>query len=94
MMPPMRNVSCLVSVLAVVGLIATTACAPADNTSSGTSSSAQKCAKDSLVTLTKGAITFGTDQPAYPPWFIDDDPANGVGDRGFEALCRWRGRRP
>ncbi len=88
MMPPMRNVSCLVSVLAVVGLIATTACAPADNTSSGTSSSPtpQKCAKDSLVTLTKGAITFGTDQPAYPPWFIDDDPANG---KGFESAVAY-----
>ena len=34
MMPPMRNVFCLVSVLAVVGLVTATACAPADNTSS------------------------------------------------------------
>ena len=39
MMPPMRNVSCLVSVLAV-GLVAATACAPADKTSSSSSSGA------------------------------------------------------
>jgi polar amino acid transport system substrate-binding protein len=71
MMPPMRSVSCLVSVLAVIGLATGTACAPADNTSSGPAP-AEQCSKDSLTTLTKGTITFGTDQPAYPPWFIDD----------------------
>ena len=42
--------------------------------------------KDSLTTLTKGAITFGTDQPAYSPWFIDDDPANG---KGFESAVAY-----
>ena len=81
MMPPMRSVFCLVSVLAVIGLAAGSACAPADNTSSGPAP-AEQCSKDSLTTLTKGTITFGTDQPAYPPWFIDDDPANG---KGFES---------
>jgi polar amino acid transport system substrate-binding protein len=89
MMPPMRNVSSFVSLLAVFGLATATACAPVDNQSPNTSSStaaAGACAKDSLTTLTKGAITFGTDQPAYPPWFIDDDPANG---KGFEAAVAY-----
>ena len=86
MMPPMRNVSCLVSMLAVVGLVTATACAPADNTSSAPAPGAEKCTKDSLTTLTTGAITFGTDQPAYPPWFIDDDPANG---KGFESAVAY-----
>jgi polar amino acid transport system substrate-binding protein len=36
--------------------------------------------------LSKGTITFGTDQPAYPPWFIDDDPANG---KGFESAVAY-----
>ena len=85
MMPPMRSVFCLVSVLAVVGLVTATACAPADNTSSGPAP-AEQCSKDSLTTLTKGTITFGTDQPAYPPWFIDDDPANG---KGFESAVAY-----
>ena len=80
MMPPMRSVSCFVSVLAVIGLATGSACAPADNTSSGPAP-AERCSKDSLTTLTKGTITFGTDQPAYPPWFIDDDPANGKSRR-------------
>ncbi len=86
MMPPMRNVSCLVSMLAVVGLVTATACAPADNTSSAPAPGAEKCTKDSLTTLSKGVITFGTDQPAYPPWFIDDDPANG---KGFESAVAY-----
>ena len=85
MMPPMRSVSCLVSVLAVIGLATGSACAPADNTSSGPAP-AEQCSKDSLTTLTKGTITFGTDQPAYPPWFIDDDPANG---KGFESAVAY-----
>jgi polar amino acid transport system substrate-binding protein len=88
-MPPMRNVSSLVSMLAVFGLATATACAPVDNTSSNTSSgsaAAGSCSKDSLTTLSKGTITFGTDQPAYPPWFIDDDPANG---RGFESAVAY-----
>ena len=86
MMPPMRNASCLVSVLAVVGLVTATACAPADNTSSAPAPGGEMCSKDSLTTLTKGTITFGTDQPAYPPWFIDDDPANG---KGFESAVAY-----
>jgi polar amino acid transport system substrate-binding protein len=84
MMPPMWKVSWLVSVLAV-GLAAATACAPADKTSSSPAP-AEQCSKDSLTTLTKGSITFGTDQPAYPPWFVDDDPANG---KGFESAVAY-----
>jgi polar amino acid transport system substrate-binding protein len=75
--------------LAVFGLATATACAPVDNTSSNTSSSsaaAESCNKDTLSTLSKGTITFGTDQPAYPPWFIDDDPANG---KGFESAVAY-----
>jgi polar amino acid transport system substrate-binding protein len=39
-----------------------------------------------LATLSKGSITFGTDQPAYPPWFVDDDPTNG---KGFESAVAY-----
>ena len=37
------------------------------------------CTPDSMDTLTAGTFTIGTDKPAYPPWFIDDEPANGEG---------------
>ena len=90
MMPPMRNVSRLVTTLAAGALFTATACAPVDDTSSSGSASgsasAEQCTKDSLGTLTKGTITFGTDQPAYPPWFVDDDPANG---KGFESAVAY-----
>src|SRR6476659_2978785 len=85
MMRPMRSKSVLVSVPAVIGLLLASACAPADEKPSA-SPAADTCVKDSLTTLTKGAITFGTDQPAYPPWFIDDDPANG---KGFESAVAY-----
>jgi polar amino acid transport system substrate-binding protein len=87
MMPLMRNLSSVVSMLALLGLTAATACAPADETASNSSApAAAACTKDSLATLTKGTITFGTDQPAYPPWFVDDDPANG---KGFESAVAY-----
>ena len=40
------------------------------------------CAKDKLSLKTGGTLTIGTDSPAYPPWFSDDDPTNG---KGFES---------
>ena len=70
--------------LVVAGLTTATACAPAEDASSPAPPEA--CTKDSLTTLAKGSITFGTDQPAYPPWFIDDDPANG---EGFESAVAY-----
>ena len=89
MMRPMRKVSSLVSLLAVFGLTAAAGSAPVDNSASNTSSTpaaAGACTKDSMKTLSKGTITFGTDQPAYPPWFVDDDPANG---KGFESAVAY-----
>ena len=32
------------------------------------------CAKESLQTLTPGTLTVGADNPAYPPYYIPDDP--------------------
>jgi polar amino acid transport system substrate-binding protein len=78
MMPPMRSILSLGSVLVVTGLLWATACTPADEKQSASSAS--------MATLTKGVLTFGTDQPAYPPWFVDDDPANG---KGFESAVAY-----
>jgi len=47
---------------------------------------ADPCAKDSLPLLTPGTLTIGTDQPAYPPWFVDDDPSNG---QGYESAVAY-----
>ena len=33
-----------------------------------------------------GTLTIGTDSPAYPPYFVDDDPTNG---QGFESAVAY-----
>ena len=47
---------------------------------------ADACAKDALVLKTPGTLTIGTDKPAYPPYFVDDDPTNG---KGFESAVAY-----
>lgn len=44
------------------------------------------CTPDDLQTVKAGVFTIGTDKPAYPPWFIDDDPANG---KGYESAVAY-----
>ncbi len=43
------------------------------------------CRPGSGKTVRDGFLTIATDNPAYPPWFIDDDPANGKGFEGAVA---------
>jgi polar amino acid transport system substrate-binding protein len=91
-MPVLRRTAVLLGVLA---LVAAAACAPEDEaappaasaTGSGTpTANADACAKDQLQVITPGKFTVGTDKPAYPPWFIDDDPSNG---QGFESAVAY-----
>lgn len=70
----------LASLLALTTSATGTACAPTGEQSA--SSSPGNCTKDSLSTLYPGIFTVGTDQPAYPPWYVGDDPTNG---EGFES---------
>lgn len=44
------------------------------------------CSVDSLDLVNDGVLTVGTDTPAYPPWFQDDEPANG---EGFESAVAY-----
>jgi polar amino acid transport system substrate-binding protein len=68
---------------ATTALALFTACAPiADNASP----EPQNCEKDELTTLYPGIFTVGTDEPAYPPWYVGDDPANG---EGFESALAY-----
>jgi polar amino acid transport system substrate-binding protein len=71
----MRGATGLLTLIA----FAVAACAPvAEQDAAG----ARHCTKESLATLYPGIFTVGTDQPAYPPWYMGDDPANG---EGFES---------
>ena len=40
---------------------------------------AASCDRDDLNLVVDGQLTIGTDSPAFPPWFEDDDPTNGEG---------------
>jgi polar amino acid transport system substrate-binding protein len=52
----------------------------------GRTAPAGSCAKDQLELEEPGKLTIGTDTPAFPPYFEDDDPTNG---RGFESAVAY-----
>lgn len=82
MMPRMRKILLTASLLALVAA----GCAPAEESEPAPSASPATCAKDSLQTVEPGTFTFATDEPAYHPWFINNDPTNG---QGFESAVAY-----
>lgn len=82
MMRPMDIARAVAVLLATV--MAVSACAP--TAEPYTAPPPQDCHRDKLATLYGGVFTFGADQPAYPPWFIGDNPANG---EGFESALAY-----
>jgi polar amino acid transport system substrate-binding protein len=70
--------------LVAVTLLLTVACAPAPQAPAPKAGSA--CPPGGLPTLKAGLLTFGTDQPVYPPWYMADNPASG---EGFEAAVAY-----
>jgi len=51
-----------------------------------TAEAADACAPDQLALVEPGTLTIGTDKPAYPPYFEDDDPTNR---KGFESAVAY-----
>jgi polar amino acid transport system substrate-binding protein len=87
-MPSMRN---RLAVLLLVALAALTiaACGDDEGDSGSTSSqsaTADSCSKSQLALVNSGQLTVGTDKPAFPPYFEDDDPTNG---KGFESAVAY-----
>jgi polar amino acid transport system substrate-binding protein len=77
------------ALLFAAAVLAAAACAPVDQqpTPSGpTAVDGVPCTKDSLKTLSAGKLIFGTDQPVYSPWYVDDDPTTG---KGFESAVAY-----
>ncbi len=84
--------------MSVVALLGVTACSPTDentaggNTTAGAttapsaSAAADECDKSTLSLLTPGTFTVATDNPAYEPWFSDNDPSNG---KGYESAVAY-----
>jgi polar amino acid transport system substrate-binding protein len=84
----------LPAALLVVLTLALAACGSSDDgsdTTATSSAAAQKpagpaCDNASLELKSPGKLTIGTDKPAYPPYFEDDDPTNG---NGFESAVAY-----
>jgi polar amino acid transport system substrate-binding protein len=71
--------------------VALAACGSSSDSSSSSGSSSAKptanaCTKDKLALRSSGTLTVGTDKPAYPPYFADNDPTNG---KGFESAVAY-----
>ena len=86
-----------IATLATATLVLT-ACAPTDEADPDTTASdsssesprrrpaADECTPDTMETLTAGTLTIATDDPAYEPWFVDNDPTNG---QGYESAVAY-----
>src|SRR5262245_9625341 len=75
--------ACLV--LAATGLAG---CSPLTSGSKpGNNASPAGCAREHLKTLDVSRLTIGTDEPVYPPWFVDNRPDNGKGFEGAVAAA-------
>jgi polar amino acid transport system substrate-binding protein len=67
----------------------------ASQTASASASAAlDGCSPENLTLVNPGTLTIGTDTPAYPPYFVTDDPAKAdAGDpasgQGFESAVAY-----
>jgi polar amino acid transport system substrate-binding protein len=95
-MPSTRIRFALLMLLALACLVAVSCGGDDDDSgssgSSDTSSTPERgsladlCPKDRLDLVKSGQLTVGTDKPAFPPYFEDDDPTNG---KGFESAVAY-----
>jgi polar amino acid transport system substrate-binding protein len=88
-MPPIRTRLALLVVLVLAALTVAACGDDDDDGGSSTSTSAAQadsCAKGQLALVNSGQLTVGTDKPAFPPYFEDNDPTNG---KGFESAVAY-----
>jgi polar amino acid transport system substrate-binding protein len=77
---------------ALLGTIAlASGCAPTTSSTSPGASAAGSaaslsCTPSQLHTVVAGKLTVATDDPAYPPWFVDNKPQNG---QGYESAVAY-----
>jgi polar amino acid transport system substrate-binding protein len=86
-----RRLLAVVLSLGALSLGAAACGSSSSSSGSGSGSSASKpsagsCSKGQLALQTPGTLTVGTDKPAYPPYFEDNDPTNG---KGFESAVAY-----
>jgi polar amino acid transport system substrate-binding protein len=79
----------ILCLIATLGLIAGCGDDDDDSSDSGEETaevSAEDCTPEQLETFTEGVLTIATDDPAFPPYFEDNDPTNG---KGFESAVAY-----
>ena len=78
----------LQSAFALVALLGALAagCGSKDETTDNGPATASTCTPSKLDTHKAGTLTVATDDPAYPPYFVDNDPTNG---KGFESAVAY-----
>ncbi len=57
-----------------------------DSSEESASVSPEDCSPDQLDTFQPDTLTIATDDPAFPPYFVDSDPTNG---KGFESAVAY-----
>ena len=72
----------------LTGCGSTTSTAASSGSSTGSSTSASSCANSAIQgeLYSKGVLTVATDQPAYSPWFANNQPSNG---QGYESAVSY-----
>jgi polar amino acid transport system substrate-binding protein len=71
---------------AVAALLIAAGCGDDDDSDDTTTATAENCTPEDLQTISDGKLTVATDSPAFPPYFVDDDPTNG---KGFESAVAY-----
>jgi polar amino acid transport system substrate-binding protein len=86
--PKLPTLLTVLAVLAAGAIVAS--CGDDDSSDEATTAeegvSLAECSADQLETKSPGELTIATDKPAYPPYFVDDDPTNG---KGFESAVAY-----
>ncbi|HET6830880.1 MAG TPA: ABC transporter substrate-binding protein [Solirubrobacterales bacterium] len=85
-----RILKSLLLVCLIGAAVAVAACGDSDSTDStdatAGATSLADCTPETLETVEPGTLTIGTDKPAFPPYFEDNDPTNG---KGFESATAY-----
>jgi polar amino acid transport system substrate-binding protein len=76
---PTLLLTCLLGALAA-------GCGSKDESTDTGPATAANCTPSKLDTHKSGTLTVATSTPAYPPYFIDNDPTNG---KGFESALAY-----
>jgi len=82
----LRTAPLLLSILALAIFAGCGADESEPTESSAGAVSLEDCTPDQLETEAAGRLTVATDKPAFPPYFVDDDPTNG---EGFESAVAY-----